>query len=448
VGVYYYASQVGTTSTQSSSSTATTSSQTATTTAPTSSSTTTTTTSTSTATTTTTATSTSIGVQALVVEDLTFGHTPYAGGYPGWGAAAVWQTLIGVNLTAEQNFGQITFVPVLASNWTISPDGTTFNVSLRHGVTFSDGNAFNSYAVWADFYLTYYLSGNFSSFWSLLPLFNLTAVNFGPATISLMSQSGMVTPSSQLISIMSNQSWPVYVNGPDTIVFRMVGPYVFFPNSFSFGVAEITDPTFVFQNGGPGTPSTPNSYFVNNPPPGTGPYMVTNVVPSSSIEFHQNPSYWGASLNSAEVAANPVLDPGHFSTIIVQFKASDTTRYIDLTTGKAHISAVVGSNYQLVQSNPAYGLASFNYPATQVYLAMNTKVFPTNITDVRQAIVHAINYTGVIDQAVFGQGIQYVGPETPSYGSFYNPGNLPPYGYNVTEAKTLLSNAGYASVTL
>ena len=74
-------------------------------------------------------------------------------------------------------------------------------------------------------------------------------------------------------------------------------------------------------------------------------------------------------------------------------------------------------------------------------LAFNTDRYPTNITDVRLAIEHAINYT-LIDQAVFpGQISPFVGPETPGFGALYDPGNYPQYSYNVTLAQHLLAEA-------
>jgi ABC-type transport system substrate-binding protein len=76
---------------------------------------------------------------------------------------------------------------------------------------------------------------------------------------------------------------------------------------------------------------------------------------------------------------------------------------------------------------------------------MNNKIFPTNITLVRQAIVHAINYSAIIDVALAGQATTFTGPQAPFYNSTgtYNPAHLPPYQYNVTLAKQELAQAGF-----
>jgi len=245
--------------------------------------------------------------------------------------------------------------------------------------------------------------------------------------------------------MMSNTSWPVYVTGSNSVVFQLMNPYSFFLNTFS-GFSLQTDPTYLFAHGGPGTPTSPNSYFQLNALPGTGPYEITKAVTNSFVEFQKNNNYWGRNLSSSEISANPILDPGHFQTILVRYTPSDTSRYIDLLDGGSQISVVSGSNLQQAEQTPPYKALSFN-SSSQVMMGMNTKIFPTNITDVRLAIVHAINYSQVINEAIFGHGIQYIGPNTPIYGKFYDPGNFPPYQYNLSEAASYLKSGGFPNGT-
>jgi peptide/nickel transport system substrate-binding protein len=367
------------------------------------------------------------------------------GNYPVWTEGSVYQTLVNFNLNAEQRQGIFQIVPDLATNWTVSANAETYTFHLRQGVTFSNGDPFNAYVVWSNFYLYYYELGNSTTFWSYIPLFNFSSVAFGPATLNLINQSGLTSPSSQLVSMMSNSNWPVYVNGSNTIVFRLMGPYAFFLNSFS-DFSMQTDPMFLLAHGGPGTVTSPNTLFQTLALPGTGPYEVTNVVTNAYIQYQKNPNYWGKNLSASEFASNPIIDPGHFATVIVHYTPDDTSRYIDLLNGASQISVVSGSNLKGAEQNPQLKALAFN-SSSQVYMGMNTKVFPTNITDVRLAIVHAINYTQVIDHAIFGQGIRYMGPNTPIYGKFYDPGNFPPYEYNVTEAAAYLKAAGFPNGT-
>ncbi len=373
------------------------------------------------------------------------GHT-----VPDWGESAVYQTLVVLNVTAEQKFGQQQYLPDLAVNWTVSPNQTVYTFNLRQGVKFSNGDPFNSYAAWAEFYFWYYISANASNFWLGLPIFNTTAINYGQATFSLINRSGLASPSHQLLSIMSNQSWPAYVTSPSTIVFKLNSPFPFFLSTLLNTVGWMWDPSYFAQHEGistPGAVEAVSSFFNTNSVPGTGPYVETSIQTNAYIIFHKNPTYWGSNLTSAQIAANPVLDPGHYSTILVQYKPDDVARYTDVTSGAVQMAAVLTSNLDLVLNNPTYKIATENYSATANFLVFNTQIFPTNITLVRQAIVHAINYSAIIQEAVDGYGQQFVGPETPNYGKYYDPGNLPPYSFNLTLASNDLAKAGYKNGT-
>ena len=80
--------------------------------------------------------------------------------------------------------GTYKFLPGLAANWTISPDGLTYTFNLQQGVKFSNGDPFNSYQAWFEFYSSAYLLYNSSLISYQYPhIFNMAAVHFGPATI-------------------------------------------------------------------------------------------------------------------------------------------------------------------------------------------------------------------------------------------------------------------------
>ena len=123
------------------------------------------------------------------------------------------------------------------------------------------------------------------------------------------------------------------------------------------------------------------------------------------------------------MAANPRAGSGHYKNIVVYSTSSDTVRYIDLTTNKVQMAALMTSNFQLIQNNPSYGIVSTSYPAVLAYVNMNNLVFPFNITLIRQAVVHAINYTQIIDQVASASHPVH-GAESPNYGPYYDPGGL------------------------
>jgi len=144
-------------------------------------------------------------------------------------AYTVYQSLVTVNETAQFKSGNIQYLPGLATGWNVSSDGTTYTFNLRQNVKFSSGNPFNAYQAWMELYGLYYLTANSSTWMESYPLFNMNTAHFGPATIALINQSGLISPSQQALNIMMNSSWPIYVTGPYTIVFHLSSPFIFFP---------------------------------------------------------------------------------------------------------------------------------------------------------------------------------------------------------------------------
>jgi len=387
------------------------------------------------------------GNQTLNVDDAEF--TTFQLGifnYPNWWQDTVYQYLDTLNASAEQ-LGIVQYVPDLASSWTVSPDGMTYTFNLRPNVMYSDGTPFNAYDAWAVFYLQYYMFANATNFLYGIPVFDFSKVSFGPATVSQLEQDNLASPSQSVMTMMSDTSWPVYVTGPNTIVFQMIHPYGQLLSLLSAPLSLEFDANYVLQHGGPGVPGSPNSYLLLNPPPGTGPYVISSVVTNSRYVYTQNPTYWAKGLSAADIAANAALDPGHFQTIVANYVPDGSVRYVDLTQGRVQLSEILGSNFEifLKTHDPNYNFITFGkYAAAgQVFLSMNTQRPPLNNKYLRLAIVHAINITEIIDQAAFGYGDRYFGPETPIYGQYYNPSNYSPYDLNLTEASNYLTLAGY-----
>ena len=391
--------------------------------------------------------STSTAPNTLVIDDFEWGafdlnELYMIGEWPLPLMYDVYQPLVIPNETAEYQNGIIQYLPGLATNWTVSPDYTTFTLNLRQGVTFSDGNPFNAYQVWMEMMGFYYLSANSTAWWVNYPIFDMSNVNFGPETISLINQTGLINPGQQALNVMMNTAWPIYVTGPYQIVFHLQAPFLWFIGTLATFPGLIFDTQYVLDNGGFGTPTAVNSAFNLSPIPGTGPYMVTGVQEYGYIKFAQNPNYWGKSLSAADIAAQPIFDPGHVQNVIIYDKPSEVARYTDLSTGAAQIVSIAPSDWNLVTSNPQYAYTVLPpWMPLHYSLGLNTHLYPTNITAVRQAIAHAINYTDLYQKAYFGQVTPFVGPEYPAWKQFYDLGNFPPYQYNLTLAQQLISSA-------
>jgi len=365
--------------------------------------------------------------------------------YPNWLFYTVYQTLVTANYTALYDQGTVQYLPMLAQNWTVSANGTVYTFNLRQNVTFSDGNPLNSYQVWAWQWGEYYLSGNSSNWIEAYSFFNVSNVQFGPATENFLNSSGgLVNPNTQAIALMSNSSWPIYVNGPNQIIFRLEYPFQWFLGTMVGYGGYVPDMQYVLDHGGLGTAAAYNSNFATNPIPGTGPYVVTSVSPNSYVAFTQNNHYWGDSLTAAQIAGDEYLDPGHVKNVVIYAKTDDTTRYVDLSTGAAQIAEILTQDWNLVQANPSkYGYVTLpSWAGATFAFSLNTQLYPTNITAVRQAIVHAINYSDIYSKVFNNLIYPWVGPEYSEWKQFYDLGNYTPYQYNLTLAQQDLTNAG------
>jgi ABC-type transport system substrate-binding protein len=405
-------------------------------------------------TTSTTTTSTPAERASLVIDDAFWPsynlNVLYPGlTYPNWMEYTVYQPLVSIDPVQEYQKGNYVWLPGLASGWNISSDGLTYTFNIRQGVTFSNGDPFNAYQAWFEFYSSAYILYNSSLISYQYPgIFNTTNVAFGPATIQMFITSGLIHPNAQALAYMSDPTKPIYVTGPYTLVMHMDVPFQYLLGVLNGLPGMIYDAQFVLNHGGPPLFSSPGmGYYTSNEVPGTGPYNITQYSQNSHITFTQLSSYWGNSLTPAQIAANPLLDPGHVKQVTINYKPDDIARYTDLSSGAAQIATIESQNWNLIESNPnTYGWVTFPSWANIVSsLAFNTNKFPMNITDVRLAIEHAINYS-LLDQSVFhGNIYPYVGPSVSGFGNLYDPGNFPSYSYNVTLAQQLLKDANIAN---
>jgi ABC-type transport system substrate-binding protein len=383
---------------------------------------------------------------------------PFLANYPNWLAFTVYQPLVSIDGNAMWTNGSIIPEPALAANWTEAANGTTWTFNLQQGVKFSNGDPFNSYQVWGGFYGEYYLTGNASG-WAGpgYTIFNMNTADFGPATIALMTQSGLANPNAQLMSIMSNESWPIYVNGPYQLIFNLRAPFQYFLTSWVQWTGLTFDTQYILSNGGFGTPAAINPAFNSAPVPGTGPYTVTNVVMNSQVSFTQNPNYWDKNISAQQLLVNPYLDPGHVQNVVATVKLDDVTRYVDLSSGVVQLAPILSQDWPKIYNDPSqYSYQTMpeggRVSADIIGLALNVLRYPTNITSFRQAIAHAVNYSAIYSEALLGSqgGGAYpmMGPEYPAFTQLYDLGNQTPYQTNITLAKQELSQSGVNLATL
>jgi len=376
-------------------------------------------------------------------------------------------------------------VPVLAQNFTVSPSEANYTFTLRPGVTFSNGHAVNASIVWFSFVRNLYMgqaiqlanfefvTENQSSLtntglslpWGLLSAVqNVTglpiATNYTLAKNVLNNMLSNFNANNVTIQkIMAYPHQAYVVTGPMTFQANELHPYPYFLTDIAQWWADIVDPVYVDANGGVQA-NTANSFFSENSGPGTGPYYVASIQTGfSTIVLKANPEYWALNASNYPVVA----EPPHIPVIIINEGLSSNSRQEEFATNQAQISFIDFSLLsQLWNSYKYKQYATFGQifdnlgagPNTEMF-AMNTAKFPTQNLDFRLAVVHAINYTQLLDASYTFNGTVYaenfLGPLAPEWGPYYNPNNLSLYNYNITEAIDYLNQAGLQenfSVTL
>jgi len=293
-----------------------------------------------------------------------------------------------------------TFQPRLAERWDVSSDGKTWTFYLRKNVKFSNGDPFDSYAVWYSFYRVSKMDG--------------------PA--SYMIYGWMPPP---FDSARFNKT--VEIVDKYTIRFNLEKPYGPFLATLSTTVASIINPRLVEEHGGivagePNTWMTEHGGEVT-----TGPFVVKEWVHGDHVTLVRNPMYWGE---------KPKLEQ-----VIIYFKGEALSRVLDIKKGAAHAVQLTGRAINDVLDSPGVVVMRAGHSFNIEYLYFDVTKFPYNITEVRRAIAHAINYDAVMNSAFAGYAQPFVGPNPK--GMLGHDESMRPYQYDPELSKQLLAKAGF-----
>ncbi len=284
-------------------------------------------------------------------------------------------------LVTTDDSGKI--VPSLAESWDISDDGLTYTFHLRSGVEFSNGRAMTA----DDVVYTYTRmldpdtgSGN------AYKLGGVDSVTAPDASTVVMTLS---EPNAALLSHLA--------------IDKTVG---------IIAKEDVEDGT------------------INTQPHGTGPFMITDFQPGTSVTLERNPNYWQDGL--------PYLDKVQINII-----PDESVRRTSLVSGDVDwvISVPPQSVDQLKSQD---GVTVDETPAGAYwYIGVNTDRSadsPLAKPEVRQAISFAINRDNVAAAAQFGLATPTQDPIPSSSPWAYD---YSPYEYNPDKAKQMLADAGY-----
>ncbi|MQL54336.1 ABC transporter substrate-binding protein [Acidianus ambivalens] len=382
---------------------------------------------------------------------------------------AVFQELVEPN---GSNYLQV--VPIIAQNYTISSNYQNYYFYLRPCVHFADGVQVNASTVWFSLYRTILMGQPPGVADYICILFNQTIYSVSGYAIpwgvcyAIENATGLHTVGNYNLTahvlayilshfnannatiqkIMSYPNQAVVVKGPYEVEINLLHPYKYFLLDMANSWGAIVDPVYIDEHGGV-QPNEANCYINAHGMPGTGPYEIEYVGPSfNCVVLVANPNYWATGKNVPIIAESP-----HIKVIEIYYGVTHNDRVEDFLENKAQISYVsipylgqVLNQYPYSKINESQVFYSLGILPGVQFIAMNTQKFPTNITDFRLAIEHAINYSQLLSLFSYnGKELasEFLGPISPQYGKLYNPNNLSVYSYNLSMAIHYLNEAGY-----
>jgi ABC-type oligopeptide transport system substrate-binding subunit len=212
----------------------------------------------------------------------------------------------------------------------------------------------------------------------------------------------------------------------------------------------IVDPVYIDANGGVANNTQPAGFSTNGMI-GSGPYVYGTVGPSESfLVLNQNKNYWANGVSGLA----PVIQPAVIPTIIMKFGLEPNTEIQDFGSNNAQIVFPEISEFANLYSSYKYAsyfpfsqlLVNAGAPLCDLANGINTQIYPTNSTLLREGMVHAVNYTQILDTLYVYNGqalaVNFLPPVPPGWGPLDNPSNTPLYSYNINLAAQYVNQAG------
>jgi peptide/nickel transport system substrate-binding protein len=179
---------------------------------------------------------------------------------------------------------------------------------------------------------------------------------------------------------------------------------------------------------------TPMEDLSADPPPATGPYVITSSKPGRGWEYERNPQW---ARNNAKLL--PQLPSGHVDKIKIEVIRNPQTEVNDVESGKLDWmqNEVPSDRYQSVLSKFEGSQFRVEPTVSTYFFWLNTTQAPFNDVKVRQAVQYAVN-PAAIERIYSGRmkGLQQIlPPGMPGYQK------LDLYPYDVKKAKELIAEA-------
>jgi len=278
-----------------------------------------------------------------------------------------------------------TFEPRLATEYSVSEDGLTWNFKLREGVKFHDGSDFDASDVKFSIERTRDCNMGASYMWAAV----------------------------EDIEIVNDYEVNFHLAYPDSIELVAACAYASFIMSAESVPADFDEASEWFNEG--------NAV-------GTGPYMLQSQVPGDNVICAQFPEYWRG------------WDGDHFTHVMFQLTSESSVRRQQLEGGEADVTYDLDFlDYKELQENPNVKV-EVNEGLTDRIIFMNGSSFPLENVDLRKALAYCFPYDDVIEHVCLG----FATPSTDVIPrTMWGANQETPYHYNLDIAQEHLNAAGY-----
>ena len=330
-------------------------------------------------------------------------------GYTTQAAEADWLAYTGLTTYAHANGqagGQV--IPGLATALpTVTDGGKTYTVTLRKGLVYSNGQPVKA----SDF--AYTMERSLKIPWGGSGQFYGGTIKGAAAYASGKSKtiSGITTDDT---------------TGKITI--HLISPYGAFDNVLAFPSSGLVPA------------GTPMKNEPNTPPPGVGPYMITNVVPNASFSVVKNP-HWASE-------AIPGI-PSGFSDINVKISSNVSANALSVLQNSADVfdwaDTIPGSLLPQIQSQ-ASSRYSKKVMNSTYYIFLNTKTKPFSNQLAREAVITGLDQNAMsrLGSGTLIPGCYFLPPGMVGHPTSTCPYGDPAGGGDIAKAKALVTQSGMA----
>lgn len=274
-----------------------------------------------------------------------------------------------------------TVQPLLATSWKVEPDGLTWTVTLRQGVSFHDGTPFDAAAVQANFARL------------------LDPKNAIPARTNL----GTMTAAEAV--------------DPATVRIRTSRPFSGLPIALSHSVGSMLSPKSLADGA-----ADAGSRAIA----GTGPFRIDRFALPDEVMMVRNDSYWGT--------------PPKLQRIEARSRSDDQTRLAAFLAGEADVNFYLAPEGRR-RVEAADGMEVVTVPSIRLFILHLPMALPEmQDVRVRRALNFAVDRNQIVRTLYQGAALPAdaaIGPGVFGYKSGE------PYPYDPARAAALLAEAGW-----